>query len=204
MLVKEMLLRSLENPNALSQFLNWLVRIYSSIMNTIFIFILIVCIVSCIISILVNTESHLGGKFDIRNLKQYVIQRKNSLKDRFTKDKVWDALVNRFLKVKLYLWKCRYFLVWYIWVCLSWFFVSFGYWFIGKFITLPWWCSEAENWLLWMGAMYTLILFVIASIFITFCFWSKFVRNIWVFIYILGVCLLFMRWFLSLWCQTIW
>lgn len=80
-------------------------------MNTIFIFILIVCIVSCIISILVNTESHLGGKFDIRNLKQYVIQRKNSLKDRFTKDKVRDALVNRFLKVKLYLWKCRYFLV---------------------------------------------------------------------------------------------
>lgn len=197
-------MRSFENIEVLRQFINWLLWIYNEIMITIFKIILILCMISYIVFLVINTEPNTKIKASLSNFKQHFRQWQESIKIRFTREKVIEISKKRFLYVKSYLWKCRYLVVWYVLVWLARFFVTLGFWLIGRLnIPLPTWCSEAENQLLWMGNLYTLILFIIASMVITFSFWNKFVRNIWIFIYILGICVLFVRWFLALWCPTV-
>lgn len=204
MLIKEMFMRSFENVEVLRQFINWLLWIYNEIMIAIFNLILILCVVSYIVFLVVSTDSNTKVKASLSNFKQHFRQWHESIKIRFTREKVIEISKNRFLCTKSYLWKCRHLLIWYVLVWSSRFFVTLGYWLIGRLnIQLPWWCSDAEKRLLWLGSLYTLILFIIASMVITFCFWNKFVRNIWIFIYILGICVLFVRWFLALWCPTV-
>lgn len=199
-----MFIRSIENPEAITTFMNWLLRIYTQITNTILWIIIIICLISYIIYLIVDTESSKEITTNLKDFKQYFKQWHKNIKTRFTWEKAINIFKKWFLKAKSYLRKCRHFLIWYVLLHLSRLFISLGYWLISRLnIQLPWWCSDAENLLLWKGSLYTLILFIIAPIVITFCFWNKFVRNIWIFIYILGICMLFVRWFLALWCPAI-
>lgn len=197
-------MRSFENPEVLSLFVNWILKIYVSIMNPVIYFILCSCIISYIVCLLINTESKLNGKFNIKNLKQHFVQWRKDIKARFSEGKVVEISKNWFFKAKPYLWKCRYLIIWYVLLKSALYLVTLLFWGINKLnIIIPWWCSDIENKLLWRGSLYAFILFLIAPIFITFCFWNKFVRNIWIFIYILWICLVLVWWFLSLWCPAV-
>ena len=185
MLIKEMFMRSFENPEVIKQFMNWILKIYVSIMNPVISFIIIVSILSYIVSLLVNTESKLNGKFNIKNLKQHFVQWRKDVKVRFTEGKVVEISKNRFLKIKPYLWKCRYLVIWYILLGLAWFFVSLELWVINSKFKVTTQCLEWESYLLWLWSLYSLLFFLVAPVFITFCFWNKFIRNIWILIYTL-------------------
>lgn len=58
--------------------------------------------------------------------------------------------------------------------------------------------SQGELMLLGNRSFYSLIFFIIAPMFITFCFRNKFVRNIWILIYILGIAFFFLGYFLNM------
>lgn len=206
MLIKEMFMRSFENPEVIKTFMNWVLKIYTSIMNPIIALIIVSVAVSYIISLVVNTESKLTGKFNIKNLKKHFKARKKDIKERFTEGKVVEISKNRFLKIKPYLRKCRFLIIWYVLLQLSWYFVSLCFRFINKVKVIPDWnniCSEQELSLLWTRGLYTFLFFIIAPMFITFCFWNKFVRNIWVLIYILWIIFCFLGAFLNLGCYNI-
>ena len=191
-------MRSWENIDVLREFVEFLFYIYVAIIVRIIVVIIIISIVSYIIYHIANTKfnikiwkeskcikrilDYIKGLFNKENFK--LIVRKDNLKDTFK---------NRYLKAKPYFWKSRYLIIWLILFLLSWVFVSFLYWIINmidskQYFLLNKWCSGLESELLWTWSIYALILFVMASIFITFSFWNKFVRNIWIFIYILWIC----------------
>lgn len=82
-----------------------------SITNPIIALIIVSVAVSYIISLVVNTESKLTGKFNIKNLKEHFKARKKDIKERFTEGKVVEISKNRFLKIKPYLRKCRFLII---------------------------------------------------------------------------------------------
>ena len=197
-------MRSFENPEVIKTFMNWMLWTYIRITSTVFWLILMVCLVSFIICLVINTKSTKKITAKLNNFRLYFKQLYGSIKARFTKEKVVEISKIRFFKVKPYLRNCRYLLIWCLLTELSWALVRLMFWFIDKAnIVLPWWCSDAEGMLLWKGSLYAFLFFVIAPMFITYCFGNKFVRNIWIFIYILWICLLFLRRFLALWCPAI-
>jgi len=202
-------MRSFENIEVLRQFIYWLLWIYNEVMITIFKIILILCMISYIVFLVINTEPNTKIKASLSNFKQHFRQWQESIKIRFTREKVIEISKKRFLYVKSYLWKCRYLVVWYVLVWLARFFVTLGFWLIRNNENL--WisilnfneshlCNDAELYLLWVRSLYSLLFFTIAPMFITFSFWNKFVRNIWVFIYILGIAFMFLGFFLNLGC----
>lgn len=198
-------MRSFENPEVIKTFMNWVLKIYTSIMNPIIVLIIAVIVVSYIISLVVNTESKLTGKVNIKNLKEHFKVWKKDIKERFTEIKVVKISKNRFLKIKPYLRKCRYLIIWYVLLRCAWIFVSLALRLINtKIRSQPWTqCLEWENQLLWLRSLYSLLFFLIAPMFITFCFWNKFVRNIGVLIYILWIMFILLWVFLNLWCPAI-
>lgn len=198
-------MRSFENPEVIKTFMNWVLKIYTSIMNPIIALIIAIVVISYIISLVVNTKSKLTGKFNIKNLKEHFKARKKDIKERFTEEKVVEISKNRFLKIKPYLRKCRYLIIWYILLRLAWYFVVLAFWYTNSKICLESWtqCLEWENQLLWLRSLYSLLFFLIAPMFITFCFWNKFVRNIGVLIYILWIIFILLWVFLNLWCPAI-
>ena len=198
-------MRSFENPEIIKTFMNWVLKIYTSIMNPIIALIIAIVVISYIISLVVNTKSKLTGKFNIKNLKEHFKARKKDIKERFTEEKVVEISKNRFLKIKPYLRKCRYLIIWYILLRLAWYFVVLAFWYTNSKICLESWtqCLEWENQLLWLRSLYSLLFFLIAPMFITFCFWNKFVRNIGVLIYILWIIFILLWAFLNLWCPAI-
>jgi len=206
-------MRSFENVDVLREFIEFLFYIYVAIIVRIIVVIIIISIVSYIIYLIANTKFNIKIWKEskcIKRILRYVKElfNKENIKLIFEKDNLKDTFKNRYLRVKPYLWKCRYLIIWLILFLLSWAFVSFLYWIITmiankQYFLLNRWCTGIEGELLWMGSIYTLILFVIASIFITFSFWNKFVRNIWIFIYILWISLIFLWLFLTLWCPAI-
>ena len=197
-------MRSFENPEVIKTFMNWVIWIYIDVTNTILLLILAVCLISFIICLVLNTESTRKITAKLSNFKLHFKQRHESVKARFTKEKVIEISKKRFLMAKPYLWKCRYLVIWYILLWISRLLVSLIIRLINNSnVKIPWWCNEVENWLLWIWSLYALILFIIAPMFITYCFENKFVRNIWIFIYILWIFLLFLWWFLALWCPAI-
>jgi len=196
-------MRSWENPEVVTTFVNWILKIYTSIMNPIIALIIAVIVVSYIVSLVVNTESKLTGKFNIKNLKEHFKTRKKDIKERFTEEKVVEISKNRLLKIKPYLRKCRYLIVWYILLRLAWFFIRLAFWQINLEIRLWTQCLGWESQILWRRALYSLLFFLVAPMFVTFCFWNKFVRNIGVLIYILWITFMLLWAFLNLWCPAV-
>lgn len=197
-------MRSFENPEVIKTFMNWVIWIYIKITNTIFWLILLACLISFIICLVINTESTKKITAKLSNFKLHFKQRHENVKARFTKEKVFEISKKRFLTTKPYLRKCRYLVIGYALLWLARILVSLFFWLINQSdISLPQWFSEAEGELLWKWSLYAIVFFIIAPMFITYCFGNKFVRNIWIFIYILWICLLFLWWFLALWCPAI-
>lgn len=199
-----MFIRSIENPEAIKTFMNWLLRIYTQITNTILWIILIICLISYIIFLIANTESSKEITTNLKDFKQYFKQWHRNIKTRFTWKKVINIFKKWFLKAKPYLRKCRHLVIWYILLLLARTSVSIAFWFIWQNFPSFWTeCVEWEAYMLWLRAAYSLIFFLIAPIFITYCFWNKFVRNIGIFIYILWIIFILLWLFLQLWCPAI-
>lgn len=199
-------MRSFENPEVIKIFMNGMVKLNIMIVCYILRLVFIACVIVYIIYFLAETAPKFNCKLNIKNLKQYLRKRRQEIKGTFTKEKIKELSKKRFLKIKPYVWKCRYLIIWQILLQLSWYFVSLCFRFINKVKVIPDWnniCSEQELSLLWTRSLYTFLFFIIAPMFITFCFWNKFVRNIWILIYILWIIFCFLWLFLDLSCYNI-
>lgn len=181
-LIKPMLIRSLENPEAIKNFINdvifwWFIGIP-------------ICIITIIIilSIIFKTFRDVTKWWDNKE--------ENKIKPGF-----WKSLFNN---IKFYIKKYQDFFVWLLLLSLSRAAVSLIFRCISSWMSR--WIdlhinnfSDEELRLLGTRSLYTLLFFVIAPIFIMFSFWNKFVRNIWIFIYILWIFFVPSWRFLQLW-----
>ena len=103
--------------------------------------------------------------------------------------KVW------FKKIKRYLYGLRYFLIGIVTMFLSWVFVSLVFYYIATSYPSDiniWWLTEQEWALIGYWVFLSLIIFLLPPYFIAFSFGNKFVRNIWILIYILGIAFIFL------------
>jgi hypothetical protein len=181
-LIKPMLIRSLENPEAIKNFINgvifwWFIGIPICIITTII-----------ILSIIFKTFRDVTKWWDTKE--------ENKRKPGF-----WKSLFNN---IKFYIKKYQDFFVWLILLSLSRMFVSLVFRCISSWMTT--WIdlhmnsfSDEELRLLGARSLYTLLFFVIAPIFIMFSLWNKFIRNIWIFIYMLWILFVPLWRFLQLW-----
>ena len=179
-LIKPMLMRSLSNPEAIKEFMNILLgKFIGFAIVTIILIIVFHYIYSLIYS---SIKTHKNGK-------------EKKEKDSISSD--FKELLCK--KVKNNIYKYRYFFIWLLLLSLSWLFVSLFFRLLDT-----WWVSckfsPEENYLLWLRATYSLCIFMIASMFIMFCFGNKFVLNIWIFVFILCIFFILMWKFISLWC----
>ena len=180
-LIKPMLIRSLSNPEAIKLFINYI--ILGKILATtiwIVIFILTVHYIYSLIYCL------------IKNRKNEKMNEKQDRNPSYFKELLLE-------KVKNNLYDYRYFFLWLLLLVLSWLFISLLF-----RLMDTWWIScqfsPEENYLLWLRAIYSLAIFIIASMLIMFCFGNKFVRNTWIFTFIICIIFILMWKFISLWC----
>lgn len=104
-------------------------------------------------------------------------------------------------RVKKPFYGLRYFFIWIATMFLSWPFVSRVFYFV--WTAYPdgvniWHLPEQEAYLIGYRAFLSLIIFMLPPYFITFSFGNKFVRNIWIFIYILGIAFILLGGLLNL------
>jgi hypothetical protein len=177
--LKPMLMRSLSNPEAIKVFINyhlWLLGSFELLLLNVF----IICSLWYI--------AYLLGKNKVwENKKERNIIIKN-------------AFLEYLRKVKTPLRKLRYLIIWFILILCAWRFVSM------IFYIYRWsrWCncsfSPEENQILGYRWFLSLIIFLIAPLFIMFCFGNKFVRNIWILLYIFGIIFIAMWKLISISC----
>ena len=125
---------------------------------------------------------------------------KNRDKNKTKKEILKISILQCREKIKVPLRKLRYIFIWEILIALSRAFVSFMFYF---YDWLTWYnCqfSPEENHLLSFWAALSLIIFVIAPVFIMFCFGNKFIRNIWILIYIFWILFIAMWKLISISC----
>jgi len=181
-LIKPMLLKSLENPEAIKLFINynlWLLGSFEGILFSIFI----------ILSLLYIAYLLLKSKvWETKSKKE----RKKIIKNVF---------LEYLHKTKRPLLKFRYLIIWAILLHCARLIVS-GIFYIYN-IWLTWYnCSfsQEENILLGYWAFLSLIIFLIAPMFIIFCFGNKFIRNVWILIYIFWILFIAMGKLISISC----
>ena len=178
-----MLMRALANPEAIKIFINYNLWFLGSLeLQLLSIF--IICSISYISYLLLKSKV-----WENKNKKE----RKKIIKDTFLE--YWH-------KVKKPLRKLRYLIIWWILLSLARLFVSLIF-YIYNLGGLNWYnCifSPEEDAVLWYWAFLSLIIFLIAPVFIMFCFGNKFIRNIWILIYIFGIFFIAMWKFISIGC----
>ena len=180
--IKPMLMRALENPEAIKLFINYHLWLLSSLG-------LILLQVFILYSLLYT--AHLIWK-------NKVWQNKNK-KER--KEIIKKVFLEYLDKIKKPLRKLRYLIIWGILITCARLIVSSIFYIYN--IWLTWYnCSfsQEENILLGYWAFLSLIIFLIAPVFIMFCFWNKFIRNIWILIYIFWILFIAMWKFISISC----
>ncbi len=177
-----MLIRSLENPEAIKVFINynlWLLGSFELLLLRIFI----------ILSLLYIAYLLLKSKvWKIKSKKE----RKKIIK---------NAFLEYLHKAKKPLRKLRYLIIWAILIHCARLIVS-GIFHVYN-LWLTWYnCqfSPEENILLGHWAFLSLIIFLTAPMFIMFCFGNKFIRNIWILIYIFWILFIAMGKFISISC----
>lgn len=121
--------------------------------------------------------------------------KKSNKKESISVLKIW------FEKIKRYLYGLRYFLIGILTMFLSKTFIWWVFYYIAT--SYPsnisiWWLTEQENLLMGYWAFLSLIMFLLPPYFIAFSFGNKFVRNIWILIYILGIAFIFLWGLLNL------
>lgn len=182
-LIKPMLMRSLENTEAVKYFINynlWLLVGPGLLLLHIF----IICSLWYIAYLL---------------RKHKVWENKNKQE---RKKIIKDIFLDYWHKVKKPLRELRYLIIWGILIALARWFVSFIF-YIYNLGGLNWYnCtfSPEENQILGSRSFLSLIIFLIAPLFIMFSFGNKFMRNIWILIYIFWICFIAMWKFISIYC----
>ena len=175
--LKPMLMRSLSNPEAIKVFINyhlWLLGSFGLLVLWLFI----------IWSLLYFA---------------YLLWKN---KEEKSKKKIIKKSVFEYLhKVKKPLRKLRYLIIWWILITCAWLLVS-SIFHIYTRASGVYNCSFSpeENKLLGYWAFLSLIIFFIAPLFIMFCFGNKFIRNIWILIYIFWILFIAMGKFISISC----
>lgn len=178
-LIKPMFMRSLSNPEALKFFINYLI----GIMGLIFWIVICILVVHFIYSLI----------YSIKKSSKKEQEKEQNLNKSIFKETLLQ-------KIKSNLRNYRYFFIWFLMLFLSRLIISIVYWLIDSWETISCNFSPEENYLLWVWAIYSLYIFIIASIFIMFCFGNKFVRNLWIFILIICFWFILMGKFISLRC----
>jgi hypothetical protein len=173
-LIKPMLMRSLENPEAIKVFVNNIILWW--FMGTPIVIIMTTIIVSFLYKTIHDT------------IKWWNDKNKEDKKEVKSSTKFWKICFNN---LKYYLQKYRYFFIWWILLALCRMIVSLLYRCISLQMT---WVNipmdkftSKEIMVLNHRIAYVLLFFIIAPIFIMVSFGNKFVRNIWIFIYILWI-----------------
>ena len=175
--IKPMLIRSLENPEAIKLFINynlWLLGSFWLLVLRIFIRLSLLYF-----AYLLWKNKGKGSKKDI------------------IKKSFFECLK----KVKKPLRKMRYIIIWIILIACARLLVSSIFYIYN--LGLTWYnCtfSPEENRILGYWAFLSLLIFLIAPVFIMFCFGNKFIRNIWILIYIFGVFFIAMGKLISISC----
>ena len=168
--IKPMLMRSLENPEAIKAFINYHLWLLGSFELRVFWIFIIWSLLYL---------AYLLWKNKRENSKKEII-----------KKSVFEYLK----KVKKPLRKLRYLIIWGILISCAWLFVSlifnFYAWASGVYNCS---FSPEESLILGYWSFLSLIIFLIAPVFIMFCFGNKFIRNIWILIYIFWI------WFIAMW-----
>ena len=183
-LIKPMLMRSLENPEAIKLFINEILlgKIFGMAICTILLILIIHYVYSLIYSLIKNRRNEGKSTKKTNNTPNYL-----------SFNKIF------YEKIKNNLWKYSHFFIWALILFLSWLIICILF-----RLLYIWWTackfSPEENLVLWMRPYYSLLIFTIASMIIMFCFGHKFVRNLWIFIFILWIFFILMWRFISLWC----
>lgn len=182
-LIKPMLMRSLENPGAIKAFVNiifwWLMGVPTAIIIT-----------AIIISFLYKT------------IRDTIKEWNDENKEKNEKEKSPSFWKICFSNLKYYLQKYRYFFIWWILLALCRMIVSL----ICRSISLrtTWMNIPMDRFtpeeivVLNNRLIYVLLFFIIAPIFIMFSFGNKFVRNMWIFVYILWISFILLWEFIEL------
>jgi len=168
--IKPMLMRGLSNPEAIKLFINYNLSLLGS-------FWLLVLRTFIVLSLLYFA---------------YLLWKNKGEKSK--KEIIKKSVFEYLKKVKKPLRKLRYLIIWGILISLSRLLVSRMFYIYN--LGLTWYnCtfSAEENKVLEIWALLSLIIFLIAPLFIMFCFGNKFIRNIWILIYIFWV------WFIAMW-----
>lgn len=168
--IKPMLIRSLENPEAIKVFINYHLLLLGSLELLLF-NVFIICSLWYIAYLILKSKI-----WENKDKEEW----KKIIKDIFLE--YWH-------KVKKTLRKLRYLIIWCILIHCARLIVS-GIFYIYNLWWNRWYnCSfsQKENVLLGHWAFLSLIIFLIAPMFIMFCFGNKFVRNIWISIYIFWI-----------------
>lgn len=172
--IKPMLMRALANSEAIKTFINfhlWLLGSFGLLLLHIF----IICSLWYIAYL----------------LREHKVRENKNKQERKTIIK--NAISEYLRKVKRPLRKLRYLIIWFMLIFCAWLFVSMIFyiyrwsrWYNCSF-------SPEENQILGYWSFLSLIIFLIAPLFIMFCFGNKFIRNIWILIYIFWI------WFIAMW-----
>ena len=168
--IKPMLIRSLENPEAIKVFINyhlWLLGSFELLVLWIFI---------------------------IWSLLYFAYLLWKNKEEKSKKNIIKKSVFEYLHKVKKPLRKLRYLIIWGILITCAWFLVSSMF-HIYTRASGVYNCSFSpeENLIFGYWSFLSLIIFLIAPIFIMFCFGNKFIRNIWILIYIFWI------WFIAMW-----
>ena len=168
--IKPMLMRSLENPEAIKVFINYHLWILASFgLKLLWIFII----------------------WSLLYLAYLLWENKG---EKSKKEIIKKSVFEYFKKVKKPLRRLRYLIIWTILMACAWLLVS-SIFYIYTRASGVYNCSFSpeENLILGYWAFLSLIIFLIAPVFIMFCFGNKFIRNIWILIYIFWI------WFIAMW-----
>ena len=168
--IKQMLIRSLENPEAIKLFINYNLWLLSSVWLLVF---------QTFIVLSLLYFAYLLWKNKGEGSKKAIVKK---------------SFFEYLKKIKKPLRKLRYLIIWAILIVCAWLLVSSIFYIYNLGFT--WYkCtfSPEEDRIFGYWAFLSLIIFMIAPLFIMFCFGNKFIRNIWILIYIFWV------WFIAMW-----
>ena len=222
--IKSMFIRSIWNPNAFKYTINNLLDVYRYVIFIVFLWVIGRFLLRFEYKILKKIKEYKKDKnsfikFLYKVLIDDIKKDKNSFKKFLNKElsfkKYWKN-EKKFIKIKKEDIKeifseekhifnlLKYPIIWSILVWTRWTQVSLLLRLFGKYYGAQWDIIREtlplqEGWVLWVWAIYSLLIFIIAWYFIWLSFWNKMLRNIWILIYALWILFILFGHFLDNW-----
>jgi hypothetical protein len=179
-MLRSMILKSITNPEAVSIFINQLLALYASVFWYVFVCSLLIAFFNL--------------WYDVFRGKENIKPKENSFNDRLLR---WLKSAREILRKIL-----KFPVIWRFLTMIPRMLVSLLFWLIEsvkenglEFVNQ----DPKEQFLLWLWSLYSILFFAIAPFFIWFSFGNKFVRNIWILVYILWIAFVLLGQFLELW-----